>query len=334
MTPPSAAEAAPRTALVVGGNGFMGAHVVRALATGGWRVRVLDLRERPLLEPPPAFELVTGDYGDEAILDRALEGVDAVVHAAGVALPSAGLREPLRDVEGELARSLRLAACCAERGVGRIVFASSGGTVYGETPLERVSEDHTPAPVTSYAVMKLATEHYLRVFRRLHGLDSVVLRIGNPYGPGQSPDGRQGFVAVLLGSLLSGRPFELWGDGSVVRDFVYVEDVARAFLAALRVGAHAPRLYNVGTGRGLSLRAMVAAVHRVTGIAPPVAYRPGRPIDIPRNVLDCSRAARHLGWAATTSLDEGLRSTWAWVTATVPPARVSLDKAAPALADR
>lgn len=303
-----------RPVLVLGGNGFIGSNAVRGLLAAGHAVRVLDLRRAPALEHGPGLlESVEGDFTNRAITEQALSGVKAVLHLASVTLPQTGTDDPVYDVSENLVGTLRLLEACVAQGVRRVVFSSSGGTVYGKLRQIPVPEDHPQDPINSYGIVKLGIEKYLQLFAHLGRLDPVVLRIANPFGPGQFTRGAQGAVAVALGALARGELFHLWGDGSVVRDFIYVDDLTRAFLAALETPAGGPLVFNVGSGRGTSLADLVDAVQRVTGRPLQIARHPARPIDVPVSVLDCARAAAVLGWQARTPLDAGLASTWSWV---------------------
>jgi UDP-glucose 4-epimerase len=303
-----------RPVLVLGGNGFIGSHVVRGLLAAGAAVRILDLRREPALDPGGGqVELVEGDFTNRAVTAAALEGTKAVVHLASVTLPQTGTDDPVYDVTENLVGTLRFLESCAAKGVRRVVFSSSGGTVYGKLRQIPVPEDHPQDPINSYGIVKLGIEKYLQLFAHLGRLDPVVLRIANPFGPGQFTRGAQGAVAVALGALARNEPFHLWGDGSVVRDFVYADDLTRAFLAALGVAPGGPIVFNVGSGRGTSLADLLDCCQRVTGRTLRLERHPGRPIDVPASVLDCSRAAKVLGWRATTSLEDGVASTWAWV---------------------
>jgi UDP-glucose 4-epimerase len=303
-----------RPVLVLGGNGFIGSNVVKALLAEGQPVRVLDLRRAPALAPRPGpLEIVEGDFTNRALTEQALDGAKAVVHLASVTLPQTGTDDPVYDVTENLVGTLRLLEACVARGVRRVVFASSGGTVYGRLHQIPVPEDHPQDPINSYAIVKLGIEKYLQLFAHLGRVDPVVLRIANPFGPGQFTRGAQGAVAVALGALARGEEFHLWGDGSVVRDFVYVDDVARAFRAALDVPPGGPTVFNVGSGHGTSLAELIAACERVTARTLRIARHPARPIDVPVSVLDCSRAAAVLGWTPTTPLERGLARTWEWI---------------------
>jgi UDP-glucose 4-epimerase len=309
----------PKRALVLGGNGFIGSNLVRGLVEAGLAVRVLDLRRESALPLPDAVEYVEGDFTNRALSEQALEGMDAVYHLASVTTPASGTSDPVYDVTENLIGTLRLLEASVARGVRRVVFTSSGGTVYGRPRQVPIPEDHPQDPINSYAIVKLAIEKYLGMYAHLGRLDPIVLRVSNPYGPGQFTHGAQGAVAVALGCLATGQPFRMWGDGSVVRDFLYVDDLTRALLAALQAPAVGPHVFNIGSGAGVALRDVLTACERVAGRPLDVERLPGRAIDVPANVLDCTRAREQLGWSPTVPLAEGLSRTWAWVAGEADP---------------
>jgi UDP-glucose 4-epimerase len=186
--------------------------------------------------------------------------------------------------------------------------------VYGTPQRIPISEDHPTDPISSYGITKLTIEKYLKLYRELHGLEYCVLRLANPYGEGQRTDRGQGAVAVFLDRVAGGMPIEIWGDGSVVRDYIYVGDVVEAMTAAA-FGDAPSRLYNIGSGQGTSLLELVDAIGAVTGRKPSIDFKPSRPFDVPASVLDISRARRELGWQPRTTLGEGLRRTFEWARA-------------------
>jgi UDP-glucose 4-epimerase len=299
--------------LVTGGHGFLGANLVRGLCQAGYAVRTLDRRREPALPLPEGVEHILGDFCHRATVDLALEGMDCVFHLASATTPQSGTDDPVHDVNQNLVGTLHLLESCVSRRVPRVVFSSSGGTVYGRPRNAPIPEDSPTDPLNSYGVVKLAIEKYLGMYRALGRLQAIVLRASNPYGPGQDPQGTQGAVAVALGALRWSRPFHLWGDGAVVRDFLYVDDLTRAFLLALKAPAEGPWIFNVGSGQGTSLLEVLHACEQASGRPMQVERFPGRPIDVPVNVLDVRLARQHLGWVPEVRLTEGLSRTWAWL---------------------
>ncbi len=301
--------------LIIGGRGFLGSHVGRALLARGHRLRLFD---RPAVSATyplegPGVEQVEGDFLNAGDLRAALQEVGAVVHLASTTVPKTSNDDPVHDVETNLVPTLRLLEEI-RRGPHdvKVLFASSGGTIYGIPETVPVTESHPTAPQCAYGICKLAIEHYLRLYHALHGLRYCVLRLANPYGEGQRPEGQQGAVGVFASRALRGEPVEIWGDGSVVRDYIHAADVADAFARALDYGGEA-RVFNIGSCRGHSLIEIVEALEKVLGRGVARGHMPGRPFDIPVNVLDISRARRELGWQPTVTLENGLTRTLAWL---------------------
>lgn len=223
----------------------------------------------------------------------------------------------MADVESNLVGTLGFLKACVDARVGKVVFLSSGGTVYGIPEVSPVPEDHPQHPICSYAVVKLAIEKYLRLFHRLHGLPYVILRPAYPYGPRQDPRVKQGAVAVFLGKIAKRERIKTWGDGEVVRDYFHVRDLARACVAAAETPLSGAVL-NLGSGGGKSLNELIMTVETVIGRPVAVDRLPSRSFDVQRIVLDIGRAHRELGWTPEIPLDIGLRETWQWVEANHP----------------
>ena len=298
-------------AVLVGGAGFIGTHLARALAEGGHHVTVYDRRLPPPALQRPGVCYVSGDaFAPRAPgLLEVLRGAHCVYHLAWSSLPADSNLNMISDVQDNLQGSLRLLAACVDAGVRRVVFFSSGGTVYGPAQILPIPESHPTEPLSAHAIDKLAVEKFLAVFHRLYGLDYVILRPGNPFGEYQNPRGRQGVIAVFLNRVATGEPLEVWGDGSVIRDYFYVGDLARAAVLA----GETPRsctVYNIGSGVGRSLHDVIAAIFRLVGRTVPIRWLPARAIDVPVNVLDISKARHGLGWTPQVSFEEGLRRTW------------------------
>jgi UDP-glucose 4-epimerase len=211
--------------------------------------------------------------------------------------------------------TLQLLQSCREHKVKKFVFISSGGTVYGIPQRVPVTEDHPTEPICSYGITKLTIEKYLNLYHRIHGLDYVVARVSNPYGEFQNPYAKQGAIGVFLGNIVQGQPITIWGDGEVVRDYVYIKDAVKALVLAAEydAGPDEPRVFNVGYGSGHSLNDIIAEIKKVVDMPVEVKYTPSRAVDVPVNVLDISRATRHLEWHPNTELARGLAQTWKWV---------------------
>jgi UDP-glucose 4-epimerase len=298
--------------LVVGGNGFMGTNLVDRLLEEGHYARIYDRSPNRFRPAPPGAEYLEGELGNHGLIREAVEEMEVVFHFVSTTLPKTSNDDPIYDIRSNLVDTVQLLEACVEAGVRKVVFASSGGTVYGPPISVPISETHPTNPITSYGVVKLAVEKYLGLFRHLHGLDYAALRISNPYGPYQNPESQQGVVGVFLHRIYTGRAITIWGDGGVVRDYLYVSDLSEGLLRAAGPGT---QVLNIGSGRGVSLQELLRLMAAVVGEEPEVEYLPARTLDVSKNVLDVGRARKELGWKSRTDLAEGLARTWDWIRA-------------------
>ncbi len=294
--------------LILGGNGFIGSHLVDEAGRHGHQVRVFDRHPERYREPLNGVEYVVGDFGSRADVSEALNGIDLVFHLVGTTLPQTSNEDPAFDVEANVIRAIALLEECVAKGVQKVVYVSSGGTVYGIPGVLPVREDSPTSPISSYGITRLFVEKYLELFRRLRGLEYAVVRPSNAYGPRQNPCAAQGIVSVFLGRILEGRGITIWGDGSVVRDYVYVQDLVEGIYAAA-VPPSTHRVFNLGSGAGVSVNELVELIARQVGSDVKVEYEAGRAFDVPAIYLDVSRAAEELGWRPTTSLSDGIART-------------------------
>ena len=298
--------------LVLGGGGFIGTNLCVGLFQAGASVEAYG--RRPFADfPLPAIPWHEAEFCDVPRLTKAVAGRDYVFHLLGGSVPAQSNYDPAGDVEASLLPSLQLMNICRAAGVRRILFASSGGTVYGVTDGQPIAEATATEPITAYGVNKLAVEKYLSLYRRLYGLDSVVLRISNPYGPYQYGRRPQGIVGTLLARALTGETMEVWGDGSVIRDFLHVDDLIAAMLAAISYSGP-ERLFNVGSGEGRSMRSVVTSISTALALSTDrISYQPGRETDVPSNILNVDLIARTMGWTPKIKWETGLSTTVEWM---------------------
>jgi UDP-glucose 4-epimerase len=301
--------------LILGGSGFIGSSICDRYLQLGHKLRVF---ERPRVEPYRAFnnsesvEWVTGDFSNSHDIRAALKEIDAVVHLIGTTLPKSSNDDPIYDVQSNLVATLQLLEAMHAENIHKILFISSGGTVYGNPQVLPITEKHPTNPISSYGITKLAIEKYLMLYRGLRGLRPIVLRVANPYGERQRIETAQGVVAVFLSRVMSGMPIEIWGDGSVTRDYLHVSDVAEAFVKALEYDG-SETVFNIGSGNGVSLNDLFETLNDLVGGQIKVCYKPGRACDVPTNILDSSLAYQHLGWSSKVPLKIGLERTISWI---------------------
>jgi UDP-glucose 4-epimerase len=299
--------------LVLGGSGFLGSHIVDKFLAERHDVVVYDLYPERFRRSPAGITFYTGDFGNVGALDELIAtGFDAVIHCVSTTTPKSSNESPEFDIQSNVIGTLYLLDICVKRKVGKVVFLSSGGTVYGDIgDRDKVDETHAVRPMCSYGVSKLTIEHYLDVYKHLRGLDYVALRLSNPYGERQSPLRALGALTVFLHRTLKRQNVEVWGDGSVTRDFIYVGDVANAVYLATTNPISG--IYNVGTGTGLSLHDILAHITNVVGRQPEVTWMASRSFDVPRIVLDATKLSTATNWRSTASLDVGIQITADWL---------------------
>lgn len=307
--------------VVFGGGGFIGSAIADQLLAQGHGLRIF---ERPRIEPYRKFaeheqvEWVTGDFTSAHDVRAAVEGVDAVMHLVSTTLPKNSNDDPVYDVQSNVLSTLNLLNAMEAEGVKKLVFISSGGTVYGNPVYSPIDEKHPTEPLVSYGITKLAIEKYLHIYQRQHGIRSVTLRVANPYGERQRVETAQGAVGVFLHRALRNAPIEIWGDGTVTRDYIYVGDVADAFVRALNYdGPH--RVFNISSGTGTSLNQLIEMLEAALGQPVARKFLPGRPFDVPVSVLCNQLAKTELGWSPSVDMRSGIARTAQWMRAALAP---------------
>jgi UDP-glucose 4-epimerase len=302
--------------LVTGGAGFIGSHLVPALLRRWARVVVVDdLSTGRREHVPEAAPLVVADLATAELSPILAEHrPDLVVHLAAQANVRRSVTNPVGDAQSNVIATLRLLEACRATSVGRLVFASSGGAIYGEQECIPTPEDARPRPASPYGAAKLSIEHYLGVYQTTSGLASQVLRFGNVYGPRQLPEGEAGVVAIFLERMLRGQSVSIFGDGSQTRDYVFVEDVVDAVCRAVdrTLSARPVGPINVGTGIESSVSQIVRALEKALGQRADVRHEPAIAGELQRNALDVRRARAELGWQPRVSLPQGIATTASW----------------------
>ncbi|QTD45040.1 NAD-dependent epimerase/dehydratase family protein [Ottowia testudinis] len=300
--------------VILGGAGFLGRHIGQALAQARHEVWSVDRSPAlPEASVPWLVGQVKAEYHDVASWWRRCSGADVLIHLASSTVPATANVAPLADVQHNLMGTLQLLQGLREMDVRpRLLFASSGGAVYGRPQTVPIDEDHPKLPMGAYGVTKLAIEHHLRIEEAQHALPYRIIRLSNPYGEWQRPQGVQGVIAVFAHRALHGEALDVWGDGSVVRDFVHAADVGRAFCAAATHQGDG-RVFNVGAGKGISVNEIIVSLERLLERCIERRVLPGRLFDPPVNVLDIARARAELNWEPALSFEVGLERTLRWM---------------------
>lgn len=301
--------------VLFGGGGFIGSAIADRLLQDGHQLRVF---ERPRVQPYRAFstseqvEWITGDMLSAHDVTDAINGMDAVFHLVSFTLPKDSNDDILYDVQTNLTATLHLLHAMLQQRVGRIIFISSGGTVYGEPTYLPIDESHPTDPLVSYGITKLTIEKYLLMFQKLHDLKPVILRVSNPYGPRQRIGTAQGAATTFLYRALHKIPIEIWGDGSVVRDYIYISDLAEAFVKALHYDGE-KSIFNISSGIGVNLNELISEIETFFGCSVHRNYLASRPFDIPKSVLANTLARQELNWSPMVELQEGIIKTVNWL---------------------
>jgi UDP-glucose 4-epimerase len=302
--------------IIFGGGGFIGSTVADKLLMQGHSLRVF---ERPRVEPYREFstteqvEWITGDMSSMHDVSNAMDGVDAVVHLVSTTLPKSSNDDPIYDVQSNVIATLQMLNAMVAKNISKIIYISSGGTVYGNPIYLPIDEKHPTNPVVSYGVTKLTIEKYLHIFEKIYNIKCITLRVANPYGERQRVETAQGAVGIFLYRALKDIPIEIWGDGSVTRDYIHVSDVADAFIRALDyIGDH--RIFNISSGVGTSLNDLIKMLEKTLNKSIKRQYLSARSFDVPVSILSNNLAKKELAWNPKLSMTMGIEQTAKWLT--------------------
>jgi UDP-glucose 4-epimerase len=291
--------------LVLGGSGFIGKNLCLSLRSKSLKVSAFS-RNSANIE---GVEWLAGSLSDAEVLRRIVKGYHIIFHLISNTTPASSSTNILADAQENLLGTIRLLDICRDAGVEKMVFASSGGTVYGQPQHIPIAENHPTDPICAYGITKLAIEKYLALYEYLFGMKAIVLRISNPYGSFQTGEGKQGIIGTFINKVINRETLQVWGDGSVVRDYVYIGDVVRALELSCSYQGD-KRVFNIGSGVGTSVNEILNVLSKVAKRNLAVEYYPSRQIDVSINVLDCQLARQELGWSSRVILAEGVAETF------------------------
>lgn len=296
--------------VVIGANGFIGSHLVDSLASAGHTVTAFDrFSSRSPTFTPQGVNLLQGEFLSRADLEEAVRGQDHVFHFLSTTTPATAEADPTLDIRTNVAQTVELLEACVSAGTRHVFFASTGGAIYGPQDKAEYAETDRALPISPYGIGKLTIEHYLHYFQKTHGLSSTALRISNPYGTRQKPNKKQGLIPIALRQIALGRPVVRMGSGSMVRDYVYVEDLVR-MITPLVGQTTEHDLYNLGSGAGHSVSEIIESLRRVTDTDFEVRELPTPPTFVDRVVLNTARYRAEFGNTPLTVLDDGVRLTY------------------------
>lgn len=298
--------------VVVGGGGFIGTYLCKELLAAGYDVTSYSRSPNSYFShfPKDKFKSVVGLTGDIAKLSQVLKGADFVFLLNSSSSPIASEGNPFTDLEEGVKETLDILSASVENNVTQVIFTSSGGSVYGEAGSEPHSERDAPYPTSPYAISKLAIEYYLNYFFVKYGLESTIFRISNVYGCGQSPNKKQGIIPIYVTHALEGLPIVVYGDGSMVRDYIYVNDVAHIIAHNFEKLDKNGSIYNLGSGVGMSVNEIIDAIEDISGTQLSKSYIPTPSTFVQKSVLDTRKLTSQMSSYELTPFRDGLRNTW------------------------
>ena len=300
-----------KSILLLGGGGFIGTALARRLCKKKFKVHVLSKHfADPKIEPNMIF--YPGTIADKKILERVLPECKTVIHLASSTTPGSSSRQPSMEADKNIAPSLRFLDILHRYEDLHIIFLSSGGTIYGNPSSTPVNETHPVNPLSFHGAGKVALETFLRTFSTLPKKNTTIVRPSNVYGPGQSLRSGFGVIRTMLEHVRRGTVMEIWGDGTSVRDFLYIDDMISALICLIDFPDD-NNTYNVGSGIGYSLNQLKEIIESVCGTGLPAVYRPSRKTDVKSIILDSSCLRKKTKWYPTVSLEEGIDLTWKWL---------------------
>lgn len=295
--------------VVIGGNGFIGSHLVDAFQGLGFEVTAFDRFSSGTFSYESSdVRNIQGDFLNRADLAKAVRGQDVVVHALSITTPATAAKDPSLDIRTNIAQSVDLFQAAVDSGVQHVFFTSTGGAIYGDQGKSSYSETDRTKPVSPYAIGKLAVENYLDYFKNAFGLNSTTFRISNPYGPRQKINRKQGLIPIALREALRGKPVTQFGDGSMVRDFIYIDDVIK-MITSIVSSPHSQSIYNLGSGIGFSVAQILSEISSQVEIPLQIEVKPQPPTYVSRVVLNIDRYVEEFGEPSLTPLSEGISKT-------------------------
>jgi len=303
------------TCLVLGGNGFIGSHLVEALLRKGFSVKVFgDFKSRTknLDTISHRIEIIRGDFLCEPDLAAAMQNVEFLFHYISTTNPVTSFDNPRYDVETNIIGSIRMMELAVKNDIKKIIFPSTGGTIYGEPDHVPINEAAPTNPLNPYAISKLTLEKYLNYFFIQYGMDYLVVRYSNPYGRRQNPHGNQGVIPIFLNKIKNDEAPVIYGDGMSVRDYIYIDDAIDATIALFDKKI-VDKIYNVGSGKGVSINQLIDIMATITDRDVTPIYQNDNRNYIKKVILDIKKVQSHTGWYPKVDLAQGIGITWDWL---------------------
>lgn len=300
--------------LVIGGNGFIGSHLVDALQRDH-QVTVFGRSPNKFIGEHEKVEYIYGDFNNSKLLDKAIKNKNLVYHLLSTTVPITGNMDPVFDIQSNLVGTINLLHKIGQSDVERLVYTSSGGTVYGNPEYLPIDENHSCNPISSYGIVKYTIENYIKMYAKKFDFTYLITRPSNPFGPRQNFKGSQGLIAKLLYHGLTGEDFTIWGDGSSIRDYIFINDLVEL----LKIGGLSKNsgIFNVGSGRGKSINEIVELLSQIMEDLPPIKYVEKNGTFVEKVVLDINATKEIFFWEPMVSMEEGLNIHNEWMKSTL-----------------
>lgn len=301
--------------LIYGGGGFIGSHLAESLLDNGYEVTVFDklnFSRKNISGFIDRIHIIEGDFNNEIDIKSSLKNIAFVFHLVSSTLPASSNENPVYDAETNLISSLKLIRQSIDAGIQKVIFLSSGGTVYGIPESTPINENHSTNPICSYGIIKKTIEEYLYMYEKISGLDYSVFRLSNPYGERQNPYAAQGVIPVFVNNTIKGENINIWGNGEVIRDYIYIKDAVKVLAESLKIKSD-KKIFNLSSGTGYSLNQIIELIKEVSGMKVKVDFQKGRNIDVPVNILDNSLAMRTFCWKPETDIKTGIELTYKYL---------------------
>ncbi|MCM3747649.1 NAD-dependent epimerase/dehydratase family protein [Paenibacillus pasadenensis] len=293
--------------LLLGGAGFIGSNLAELLHEQGHQVSIYDRNVEEKVESS-SYDLIEGNFFEEQELERIIENHDVVIHLISSIAPASSMDNPRLGYEKDVIKALELLEICRSQSK-KIIFISSGGTVYGRQDASPIRVEASTYPVNHYGITKLAIEKIMLMYNDLYQMENIILRVANPYGRGQIPNKRIGAISVFIDHILTGKTISIYGDGSTVRDYIEITDVCQAIALAVnyRVRSEVIPVFNVGTGTGISIKDIIRKIEEETYVEAQTQYLESRSFDVDYNVLDISQTVLELGFKPSIEINRGIQ---------------------------